>query len=120
MRSMVPGGARQTGRSTQLLHGVLEMCLLSVIQEEPSYGYEMVSKLRERGLDLASEGSIYPLLSRLQRQGVIEGYLVQSSEGPARKYYRMSQKGRATLDTWRQEWREFSESVDAVLNGEQR
>jgi PadR family transcriptional regulator PadR len=93
------------------------MCLLSVIEEEASYGYEMVSKLRDRGLDLASEGSIYPLLSRLQKQGMIEGYLVQSSEGPARKYYRMSEDGRETLDHWRTEWREFASSVHAVLNG---
>ncbi|HEX6220369.1 MAG TPA: PadR family transcriptional regulator [Acidimicrobiia bacterium] len=93
------------------------MCLLSIIEEEASYGYEMVSKLRDRGLDLASEGSIYPLLSRLQKQGLIEGYLVQSSEGPARKYYRMSDEGRGTLGQWKREWREFSSSVDEVLEG---
>jgi len=93
------------------------MCLLSIIDEEASYGYEMVSKLRERGLDLASEGSIYPLLSRLQKQGVIQGYLVQSSEGPARKYYRMSDRGRNLLQQWRADWSEFRNSVDAVLNG---
>lgn len=114
---MVPRGAKQGSHSTQLLHGVLEMCLLSVIEEEASYGYEMVSKLRERGLDLASEGSIYPLLSRLQKQEMIEGYLVQSSEGPARKYYRMTAKGRRNLETWRTEWRDFRRSVDAVLEG---
>ncbi|HET9261010.1 MAG TPA: PadR family transcriptional regulator [Acidimicrobiia bacterium] len=90
-----------------------------MIEEEASYGYEMVSKLRERGLDLASEGSIYPLLSRLQKQGLIDGYLVQSSEGPARKYYRMSPDGRRTLDLWRNEWRQFSRSVDEVLDGAQ-
>jgi len=93
------------------------MCLLSIIEEETSYGYEMVSKLRDRGLDLASEGSIYPLLSRLQKQGLIDGYLVQSSEGPARKYYRMSDEGRETLDQWKREWLEFSRSVDEVLEG---
>lgn len=116
MLNMVPKRTRQ-GHTTQLLHGVLDMCLLSIIDEEASYGYEMVSKLRERGLDLASEGSIYPLLSRLQKQGMIEGYLVQSSEGPARKYYRMSAQGREALDEWRHEWRHFSRSVDAVLGG---
>ena len=113
---MVPKAAGQ-GRTSQLLHGVLDMCLLSLIEEEASYGYEMVSKLRERGLDLASEGSIYPLLSRLQKQGMIEGYLVQSPAGPARKYYRMSDNGREILDLWRQEWRDFARSVDAVLEG---
>ena len=113
---MVP---RSTGqdRSTQLLHGVLDMCLMSIIDEEASYGYEMVRKLRDRGLDLASEGSVYPLLSRLQKQGMIEGYLVQSSEGPARKYYRMSDRGRETLEQWRRDWSGFRNSVDAVLNG---
>lgn len=105
-------------RTSQLLHGVLDMCLLSVIEEEPSYGYEMVSKLRQRGLDLASEGSIYPLLSRLQKQGVIEGYLVQSSEGPARKYYRMSDRGQQLLEQWRADWAAFRNSVDEVLNGD--
>ncbi|MBW3666256.1 MAG: PadR family transcriptional regulator [Actinobacteria bacterium] len=107
-------------RSSQLLHGVLDMCLLSVIDEEASYGYEMASKLRERGLDLASEGSIYPLLSRLQKQGVVEGYLVQSSEGPARKYYRISDRGRQVLRQWRADWVEFRNSVDGVLDGVER
>lgn len=117
MHHMVPKPAGPS-HTTQLLHGVLDMCLLSIIADEASYGYEMVSKLRERGLDLASEGSIYPLLSRLQKQGMIEGYLVQSTEGPARKYYRMSSNGRATLDQWRREWREFSHSVNVVLDGD--
>lgn len=96
------------------------MCLLSLIDEEASYGYEMVNKLRERGLGLASEGSIYPLLSRLQKQGIIEGYLVQSPAGPARKYYRMSEDGREILDQWRKEWRAFSAAVDTVLDGDRQ
>lgn len=113
---MVLGSTGQE-RSTQLLHGVLDMCLLAVIQEDPSYGYEMVRKLRGRGLELAGDGSIYPLLSRLQKQGMIEGYLVQSSEGPARKYYRMSKRGTAALEQWRQDWEQFRASVDTVLEG---
>lgn len=113
---MVPRSAGQD-RNTQLLHGVLDMCLMSIIDEEPSYGYEMVKKLKERGLSLASEGSIYPLLSRLQKQDMIEGYLVQSSEGPARKYYRMSDQGRSALKQWRKDWAGFRDSVDGVLNG---
>jgi PadR family transcriptional regulator PadR len=104
-------------RSTQLLHGVLDMCLMSIIDEEPSYGYEMVKKLRDRGLDLAGEGSIYPILSRLQKQSLIESYLIQSTEGPARKYYRMSNRGRASLEQWRSDWTGFRDAVDAVLNG---
>ncbi|MEX2393877.1 MAG: PadR family transcriptional regulator, partial [Actinomycetota bacterium] len=62
------------GRS-QLLKGVLEMCLLALIDEEPRYGYEMTQKLNERGLDLVSEGTIYPLLSRLAKLGFVQTYL---------------------------------------------
>ena len=114
---MVSGTTGQS-HTTQLLHGVLDMCLLSLIEEEATYGYAMVAKLRGRGLDLASEGSIYPLLSRLQKQGLIEGYLMQSSAGPARKYYRMTAEGRATLDQWQKEWEQFRTAVDSVLGGE--
>ncbi|MFO7299891.1 MAG: PadR family transcriptional regulator [Actinomycetes bacterium] len=114
---MVSGGTRQD-RSSQLLHGVLDMCLMAVIREEPSYGYEMASKLTERGLGLASEGSIYPILSRLQRSGLIEGYLVQSSEGPARKYYRITDKGRKSLEEWVGVWKSFRTAVDLVIGGD--
>lgn len=108
------GGAE---RSSQLLKGVLDMCLLAVISEEPSYGYEMVRKLSGRGLDLVSEGTVYPLLSRLQRQGLIEGYLVESSEGPARKYYRIADLGREALAEWTRDWHTLVDGVERVLNG---
>ena len=103
--------------SSQLLKGVLDMCLLALIGEEPSYGYEMVSKLQDRGLELVSEGSIYPLLSRLQKKGLIEGYFVESTGGPPRKYYRIAAEGRRTLAEWAAEWTRVSAGVDAVLNG---
>lgn len=104
-------------RSSQLLKGVLDMCLLAIIAEEPSYGYEMARKLEDRGLALASEGSIYPLLSRLQRSGLVEGYLVESSGGPARKYYKIGRQGRRTLADWQAEWASLSSGVEAVLGG---
>lgn len=104
-------------RSSQLLKGVLDMCLLALIAEEPSYGYEMVGKLQERGLTLVSEGSIYPLLSRLQRNRLVEAYFEESTEGPPRKYYRIRDKGRAELARWQEEWRALSVGVNAVLDG---
>lgn len=113
---MVAGTARDRG--SQLLKGVLDMCLLSIIGEEPSYGYEMVRKLQGRGLRLVSEGSIYPLLSRLEKGTLIDGYLVESREGPARKYYRITDSGRATLGDWMSEWRTFRDGVDDVLRGD--
>lgn len=104
---------------SQLLKGVLDMCLLSIIDEEPSYGYEMASKLSRRGLDLVSEGSIYPTLSRMQRSGLIEGYFVEADgSGPPRKYYRIGKEGRRTLKEWKQEWFSLSEGVNHVVKGE--
>ncbi len=106
--------------SSQLLKGVLDMCLLALIAEEPSYGYEMVDKLEQRGLELVSEGSIYPLLSRLQKKQLIEGYFVESTGGPPRKYYRIAPAGEEQLEAWAEEWERLSKGVKAVLNGGER
>jgi len=102
---------------TQLLKGVLDMCLLAVIDEEASYGYEMVRKLADRHLQLTSEGSIYPLLKRLKQRGLIDSYLVDSHEGPARKYYRSTPLGKTTLADWTADWKTFRAGVDDVLAG---
>ena len=93
------------------------MCLSAVIAEEPSYGYEMVRKLEERGLALVGEGSIYPLLSRLQRQGLVESYSVGSPGGPPRKYYQIAAAGKRRLGEWTKEWNALSQGVDQILNG---
>lgn len=103
---------------SQLLKGVLDMCLLAIISEEPSYGYEMADKLSKRGLDLASEGSIYPTLSRMQRSSLIEGYFVEADgSGPPRKYYRIAQQGEQRLAEWNGEWIGLRDGVDQVLKG---
>lgn len=102
-------------RSSQLLKGVLDMCLLALIGEESCYGYEMVRKMQERGLGLVGEGSIYPLLSRLEKAGYIESYLVPSREGPKRKYYRILPSGREQLRVWAAEWLAFADGVGTVL-----
>ena len=93
------------------------MCLLAVIAEEPSYGYEMARKLEGRGLALVGEGSIYPLLSRLQRNGLVETFNQASSDGTPRKYYRIADEGRRQLDGWIQEWRALTDGVDRVITG---
>lgn len=107
-------------RRSQLLKGVLDMCLLALIAEEPRYGYEIAQRLHDRGLGLIREGSIYPLLSRLQKQGLVDSYLESSSGGPQRKYYRIREQGREHLEAWRTEWRELSQGVDSVLDGGRR
>ena len=105
-------------RSTQLLKGTLDMCLLALLARQPCYGYEIVQQLAQHGLDLVSEGSIYPLLSRLQQQGSIEGYLVPSTEGPRRKYYRLLPAGVRQLEQWQAEWEMFAFAVERILKGE--
>lgn len=107
--------AEQDKRHSQLLKGVLDLCILALISEEPRYGYEIVTKMQERGLALVGEGSIYPLLSRLQKAGYVEGYMVPSSEGPKRRYYRVLPAGESKLEAWREEWKQFSRSVERVV-----
>jgi PadR family transcriptional regulator len=103
-------------RHTQLLRGVLDLCLLAVMDDGPAYGYEMTKRLRTRGLSIVGEGSIYPLLGRLERDGLVETYRAASNGGPPRKYYRTSRDGQRTLADGVSEWRATRDAVDAVLN----
>ena len=102
-------------RRSQFLRGVLDLCLLAVMEEGPAYGYEMTKRLRARGLATVGEGSIYPLLGRLERDGLVETYRAASNGGPPRKYYRASAEGRRALADGVSEWRATRDAVDAVL-----
>jgi len=102
-------------RRTELLRGVLDLCLLAVMQEGPAYGYEMTKRLRTRGLSIVGEGSIYPLLGRLERDGLVETYRAASNGGPPRKYYRASIAGQCAFAAGVEEWRAARDAVDAVL-----
>jgi PadR family transcriptional regulator PadR len=104
-----------TRRRTQLLRGVLDLCLLAVMDEAPAYGYEMTKRLRSRGLSPVGEGSIYPLLGRLERDGLVDTYRAASDGGPPRKYYRASPDGLRELKTGVSEWQAARDAVDAVL-----
>ena len=107
---------RDTGmRSSQLLRGVLDMCLLAVIADQPAYGYEMTKRLEERGLDVVGEGSVYPALGRLERGGLVASYREASNGGPPRKYYRLTAGGRRALAAWTGEWERTRSAVDRVL-----
>jgi PadR family transcriptional regulator PadR len=107
--------ARSDGRRSQLLRGVLDLCLLAVVEEGPAYGYEMTKRLRARGLSIVGEGSIYPLLGRLERDGLVETYRAASNGGPPRKYYRASREGQRVLAAGVSEWRAARDAVDAAL-----
>ncbi|GAA5785306.1 PadR family transcriptional regulator [Chitiniphilus shinanonensis] len=99
---------------TQLKKGVLDLCVLAVLDRGDSYAYELVNQLAQ-GMQI-SEGTIYPLMRRLQAEAWVETYLVESSAGPSRKYYRLTAAGRAELDAMRREWRDFVSEVDLVLS----
>lgn len=102
-------------RSTQLLRGVLDMCLLAVVSADAAYGYDMTHRMAHYGLVTVSQGSIYPALGRLQRDGLVESFQVESDGGPPRKYYRPTTAGRRALSEWSQEWHAHSAAVTAVL-----
>src|SRR5262245_38450753 len=97
VRAIMCGMAPGSQRRTELLRGVLDLCLLAVMAEGPAYGYEMTKRLRDRGLATVGEGSIYPLLGRLEREGLVETYRAASKGGPPRKYYSPSNAGRLAL-----------------------
>jgi PadR family transcriptional regulator, regulatory protein PadR len=111
MSGMVDGERRRT----ELLRGVLDLCLLAVMEDGPAYGYEMTKRLRARGLSIVGEGSIYPLLGRLEREGLVETYRAASNGGPPRKYYRASSAGQIALAVGVSEWRLARDALDAVL-----
>ena len=107
--------ASDEGRRTRLLRGGLDLCLLAVLSDGPAYGYEMTKRLRARGLSVVGEGSIYPLLGRLEREGLVETYRAASEGGPPRKYYRPSSEGLRALTAGVAEWRAARNAIDAVL-----
>ncbi|WP_426448983.1 PadR family transcriptional regulator [Paenibacillus sp. S-38] len=101
---------------SQLVKGVLEGCVLAIIAEEETYGYEIMEKLAARGFHFAKEGSIYPLLLRLEREKLVESTLRPSPSGPNRKYYRLSEEGASQLAQFRSGWQELAQAVDAILH----
>jgi PadR family transcriptional regulator, regulatory protein PadR len=99
----------------QLLKGVLSLLLLHLLAQRESYGYEVVQRLHEVGLKDVLEGTVYPALARLEREGRVTARLVSSNSGPARKYYRPTQAGYEALAAGMQTWYWHSEIVNVVL-----
>lgn len=106
----------ETALLGQLRRGVVEYCVMALLAEEERYGYDLVTALSDAGL-VASTGSIYPLLSRLRRNELVETTWRESPDGPPRRYYRLTEQGRGTLEGFRTAWRDFSASVDSILEG---
>jgi PadR family transcriptional regulator, regulatory protein PadR len=101
----------------QLKKGALELCVLALLHQHDSYAYEIASRLSDAiGM---GEGTIYPLMRRLQSDGLVETYLVESSAGPPRKYYRLTEAGKRSFTSQQAAWKSFSGAVDDVLGGAQ-
>lgn len=97
----------------QLKKGVLGLCVLALLARRESYAYEIASQMSDAiGM---GEGTIYPLMRRMQSDGWVSTYLVESPAGPSRKYYRLTELGRAALEAQRDEWRGFASSVEKIL-----
>jgi PadR family transcriptional regulator, regulatory protein PadR len=98
----------------QLRKGILELCVLNALAGGERYGYDLVKRLLAvPGLGI-TEGTIYPLLSRLRVQGLVETRLVESSEGPARKYYRLTRTGKNALELMNRYLQELLEGMGSL------
>ncbi|MEV4755889.1 PadR family transcriptional regulator [Micromonospora sp. NPDC049559] len=102
-------------RQTQLLRGVLDMCLLALLAKEPAHGYELVHRFDAAGFQPVGYGTIYPLLTRMRRLGLVADEMQASPSGPARKVYTLTDAGHARLRAWRQQWTHFVGTVDSTL-----
>jgi PadR family transcriptional regulator, regulatory protein PadR len=99
----------------QLLKGVVSLLLLQLLAEQESYGYEVVQRLHHVGLSDVLEGTVYPALSRLEREGRVTSRLVSSNAGPARKYYRPTTTGYQALAVGAANWSSLAAVVGSVL-----
>ena len=100
---------------SQLLRGVLDAAVLAVVQRHDGYGYDVVRRLRAGGLADVGDASVYGTLRRLYRGGALTSYVVPSDEGPHRRYYGITERGKTQLSEARTTWAEFVRAVDALL-----
>ena len=115
MQCMVPATDSNLGLIAQMRRGALEFCVMALLEHDERYGLDLVQALEAAGGLVTSEGTIYPLLSRLRRDGLVDTNWRESSSGPPRRYYRLSAAGQNSLASFRDEWARFSKAVDRVL-----
>lgn len=102
--------------TTQLLKGVLDVAVLAAVQHEDGYGYDIVRRLRAAGLDEIGDASVYGTLRRLYGAGALSSYVVPSDGGPHRKYYGITDEGRAMLAEQRDSWTVFARTMGDLLS----
>jgi PadR family transcriptional regulator PadR len=94
--------------------GALEYCVMALVLKTPRYAYELIEALGNTGL-LTTEGTLYPLLSRLRRDGLVKTEWRESTDGPPRRYYELTAEGRRALAGFKTEWTSFRGAVDGIL-----
>jgi len=118
MRCMVAGDA--ANQIAQMRRGLLPYCVLAMLRGTERYGFELVRALGSvRGM-VTSEGTIYPLLARLRRQGLVGTTWRESAEGPPRRYYTLTVAGEAALTEFSGAWAELRDSVDELVGTNKR
>ncbi len=101
---------------SQLRRGVLEFCVLALLRDTERYSFEIVRALGQSDGLVTTEGTLYPLLSRLRKDGVVQTTWRESASGPPRRYYRLTPTGQAQLSAFATEWTRFRDSVDVLLS----
>ena len=101
---------------SQMLKGTLEGCVLEIISRSQTYGYEISQKLQTYGFGEISEGTIYPMLLRLEKNGLIEAQYNASLLGPKRKYFSITQQGKEELERFRKSFRELEQAVECLFS----
>ncbi len=104
--------------NVQFKKGVLNLCVLALVERQDMYGYELVQAISNQ-IEI-SEGSVYPLLRRLTKEGYFTTYLKESTEGPPRKYYQITELGRQNLKELETDWKNFIKGVNELIDGEER
>ena len=99
----------------QFKQGILELCVLHILLQEDSYGYDIIDQL-SANIDI-SEGTIYPMLRRFQKEKRVKTYLRESSSGPPRKYYSITEEGKKYYEESVREWEELILSVERIMKG---
>jgi PadR family transcriptional regulator, regulatory protein PadR len=100
---------------SQLRRGVLEFCVLALLRDGERYSFELVRALGDAEGLVTSEGTLYPLLGRLRRDGLVQTTWRESASGPPRRYYQLTRKGDAALRAFATKWEQFRDSVDSLM-----
>lgn len=104
---------------SQLMRGTLEGCILKFLSEETTYGYKLVERLEQNGFQDIKEGTIYPLLVRLEKKGIIRSEFRPSPLGPSRKYYSLTPDGFEYLQEFTENWKQIEASVNQIFRLEE-